>query len=54
MSSPSDEWSGHVDIVRRALAVLAEETRRWVQSTTPITSEQQSVAEQVAANEVDG
>jgi hypothetical protein len=35
MTSPDDEWSDHVDIVRRALAVLAEETRSWSRSAAP-------------------
>jgi hypothetical protein len=29
MASLGDEWSDRVDIVQRALAVLAEETRGW-------------------------
>jgi hypothetical protein len=29
MASLGDEWSDRVDIVQRALAVLAEETRSW-------------------------
>ncbi len=29
MTSLGDEWSDRVDIVQRALAVLAEETRTW-------------------------